>query len=241
MKKRPYLKDKETIINHIKNYLVQNESPSILNSGELSDSLLFEGTDNAISKFIIDLFKGQNRHKLLILTKSDNVEGILESNSQDILITSFSINSFKVSKQWEKGAPSPKDRILAAKKLHDEGYKVRLRIDPLIPINNWQKEYKELIDFCFDKFTPEIITLGSLRGLQSTINNSEDKSWVEYLDDKSNWGKKVSFKKRMNMYKSIIKYLDTQYKFNNVGLCKETIKMWNALNMDYKSIKCNCV
>ncbi len=241
MKKKPYLKNKEKIISHIKNYIQQNDYPSILNSGELSDSLLFENTDDAISNFVIDLFKGQNKHKLLILTKSDNINGILNSESQDILITSFSINAFNVSEKWEKEAPSPKQRIIAAKKLNDEGYKVRVRIDPLIPIKGWKRQYKEMIDFLFDKFTPETITIGSLRGLQSTINNSKDKSWIKYLDDKSNWGKKVSFEKRYEMYYFIINYLRNEYNYNDIGLCKETVKIWNKLNLDYKKIICNCI
>lgn len=241
MKKDPYLKEKDKIKSHVRNFLYQNETPSILNSGELSDSLLFEGTEDALSGFVIDLFKRQNKHKLLILTKSDDVNGILESKSQDILISSFSINAFDVSKKWEKRAPSPKKRIKAAKKLYNEGYKVRMRIDPLVPISGWENKYKDLIDYLFCNLTPEVITLGSLRGLQSTINNSKDKTWVKYLDDKSNWGKKISFEKRYDMYKTLITYLKTEYNYYDVGLCKETIKMWNALDMDYKNIKCNCI
>lgn len=241
MKKKPYLKDKEKITKHIKNYIRLNDSPSILNSGELSDSLLFEDTDNAISNFVIDLFKGQKKHKLLILTKSDNINGILRSNSQEVLITSFSINAFKVSKRWEKGAPPSEKRIEAAKILNDNGYSVRIRIDPLIPIKGWKKQYIDLIDSLFENLTPDIITLGSLRGLQSTINNSKDRSWVKYLDDKSNWGKKIKFEKRLEMYQFLIKYLNNNYNYNNIGLCKETKKMWDNLDRDYKNICCNCI
>lgn len=241
MKKKPYLKDKIKIKNHIKNYIHQNKIPSLLNSGELSDSLLFEGTEGAISHFVIDLFKDQNKHKLLILTKSDDIDNLLESNSQDILIVSFSINSFEVSDKWEKGAPSSKDRILAAKKLSENGYTVRVRIDPIVPTKSWKKQYKELIDFLFENLTPDVITMGSLRGLQSTINNSEDKSWVKYLNDKSNWGKKISFDKRYKMYKFMIEYLKDTYNYTDVGLCKETVKIWEKLNLDYQNIKCNCI
>lgn len=241
MKKKPYLKDKDKIKSHVRNFLIHTNTPSLLNSGELSDSLLFEGTENAISGFVVDLFKKQTKHKLLILTKSDNVDGILKSKSQNILIPSFTINAFDVAKRWEIDAPSPKNRISAAKRLYDEGYKVRIRIDPIIPIKGWKSKYTELIDYLFKNLTPQVITIGSLRGLQSTINNSPDKSWVKYLDDKSNWGKKISFEKRYEIYKTIINHLENEYKYHNVGLCKETIKMWDNLKMNYKSIKCNCL
>jgi spore photoproduct lyase len=241
MGKKPYLKDENKIKSHLENYFKQVNTPTILNSGELSDSLAFEGNGNALSRFIIPLFKKQKQHKLLILTKSANVKGLLKSNSQDQVIVSFSLNSFDVAKRWENKAPNPKQRIKAAKKLSDAGYRIRIRIDPIVPIENWESGYKELIAHLFENITPERITLGSLRGLQSTINNSSDKSWVDYLDDRSNWGKKISFDKRFQIYRSIISYLEKKHNFTNVGLCKETVEMWDKLGMDYREIMCNCI
>ena len=42
------------------------EEPYILNSGELSDSLVFEGCCFSLTKNIVPLFKQQYKHKLLI-------------------------------------------------------------------------------------------------------------------------------------------------------------------------------
>ncbi len=243
MGKKPYLKDQNKIVSHLQNFFKQVDTPTILNSGELSDSLAFEGNGNgnALSRFIIPLFKKQKKHKLLILTKSVNVKGLLESRSQNQVIVSFSLNSFEVAKRWENLAPTPKQRIKAAKRLSNAGYQVRVRIDPIVPVDNWESGYKELIDHLFENITPDRITIGSLRGLQSTINNSSDKTWVDYLDDRSNWGKKISFDKRFQMYKTIISYLEDKYKYSNVGLCKETVGMWDKLGMDYREIMCNCI
>ncbi|MGQ9818252.1 MAG: hypothetical protein ACUVQ3_09965, partial [bacterium] len=132
-------------------------------------------------------------------------------------------------------------RIEAAKKVFEKGYEVRVRIDPMVPIENWQKHYGQLLEVIFSNFTPERITLGSLRGLQSTINGCTDKTWVRYLKESSNWGKKMDFKTRHNMYATLIEKLKTDYNFEKVALCKETIQMWDALKMNYKKIKCNCV
>jgi spore photoproduct lyase len=239
--KRPYLKDENKILSHISNFLNQYDKPCVLNSGELSDSLVFESNGQALSKKIIPLFKEQKDHKLLILTKSSDIKKLLKTEAQKKIIVSFSLNAFDVAKRWEKGAPKPKSRIKAAKKLSDAGYKIRIRIDPIVPIENWESGYIELITHLFENITPERITLGSLRGLQSTINNSLDKSWVDYLDDRSNWGKKISFDKRFLIYRSIISYLEDKYNYSNVGLCKETVEMWNKLGMDYREIMCNCI
>ena len=238
--KRPYLKNIDKILDHLDYFLKNvNSKAFLLNSGELSDSLLFENDGAPLSKRIIPRFLSQNHHKLLILTKSDKVEKLLQTNAQNHVICSFSLNSFKVAEKWEK-APRVIDRIKAAKKLYDAGYVLRIRIDPMVPIENWKKEYTLLIDTIFKNFEPERITMGSLRGLQSTINNSKDKSWTKYLSETSNWGKKVDIGHRLAMYSTIINYLKTKYNYNEIALCKETIDVWNRLNLDYKEIKCNC-
>ena len=153
---------------------------------------------------------------------------------------SFSLNAIPVADKWEK-APKAIRRLEAAKKLYEEGFEVRVRIDPMVPVENWEKHYIHLIDLIFEKFLPERITLGSLRGLQSTINGCSDKSWVKYLSESSNWGKKVDINQRLAMYKKIISYLTEKYNYSNVSLCKETKAIWGILKMDYKKIKCNCI
>lgn len=239
--KKPHLKNIDTTLEHIDYFFknVKNNS-FILNTGELSDSLLFENNGAPLSKKIIPKFMEQDTHKLLILTKSNNVDNLLKINAQNHVITSFSLNSFKVSDKWEK-APKVIDRIKAAKKLYDKGYTVRIRIDPMVPIENWRDEYLSLTDTIFDNFIPERITLGSLRGLQSTINNSKDTSWTKYLTETSNWGKKVDTENRLSMYSMIINHLKNKYNYTSIALCKETIDIWQKLGMDYRNIKCNCI
>ncbi len=98
-----------------------------------------------------------------------------------------------------------------------------------------------LVDKIFEKFIPERITLGSLRGLQSTINNSKDKTWIKYLSEKSNWGKKIDSEIRYEMYSILIDYLKNNYGYTNVALCKETVEMWEKMGLDFRKIRCNCL
>jgi len=115
----------------------------------------------------------------------------------------------------------------------------------MVPILDWRKYYIDLIDNIFAKFVPERITLGSLRGLQSTINGTrgkgKDDSWIKYLTESSNWGKKIDSNLRYRMYLVIIEYLKKRYNFIELALCKETKAIWQKLGMDYKKIRCNCV
>jgi len=216
------------------------KKPTLLNSGELSDSLVFEGNGFSLTKSIIPLFKAQNRHRLLIVTKSANMKGILISESQNHIIVSFSINAIPIARRWEKKTPSPEKRIDAAKKLVENGYKVRLRIDPMVPVGQWKKSYGNLVDMIYSKIKPERITFGSLRGLRSTINFCKDISWIKYLDDNSNWGLKASADKRKEMYMFLIDKIREYDTKCDMAMCKEAKGMWKEVGMEYRKIKCNC-
>ena len=241
-KTKPVFKDREKIRLHTEAFLMTH-SKEVLNTGEIADSLMNETGDKSFSKFIIPLFEKQDRHKVLFLTKSDKVKYLLEMEKHDHAIMSFSLNTSKNAERWEIGAPPVAKRIEAARKVSDAGYETRIRIDPMIPFpdSSWEEGYKVLIDHIFLKFIPERITIGSLRGLQSTINCATDTSWVEYLSEWSNWGRKIESNFRYDMYSTIITYLKDEHNYKNIALCKETKEMWETLGMDYKKIKCNCV
>lgn len=241
--KKPHIKDMKKTERHLDTFLQEVSSKSyVLNTGELSDSLIGENRDTPFSKWVINKFENENPydHKVLFLTKSNNIENLLKIKNHEHSIMSFSLNAFKVSERWEK-APYPKDRIEAARKLFENDYETRIRIDPMVPVNNWQEKYKNLVDTIFESLTPERITMGSLRGLSTTIRMANDTSWVKYLDDSSNWGKKVSFGKRLSMYSMIKNYLEKEYDYTDIAFCKESREIWEDLNMDWREIKCNCV
>ena len=238
---KPVIKDYKKIELHTKRFLSESMTPEILNTGEIADSLMWESSSNPFSKFIIPMFEQQNRHKVLFVTKSDNIKNLLEINPHNQVIISFSLNADEASRRWERGAPSVDRRIEAGRKLSQAGYEVRIRIDPMVPIPDWEKQYISLIEQIFANFVPSRITFGSLRGLQSTINGCSDKSWLNYLRENSNWGKKIEFSTRYQMYSALTKHLKEKYNYANIALCKETLAMWAKLGMDYEKIKCNCV
>ena len=238
---KPVIKDRKKTELHTRAFLEEVTTPEILNTGEIADSLMGEGLSHPFSKFIIPVFEEQKKHKVLFVTKSDNIKHLLKINSHNQAIISFSLNADEVAKKWERGAPSVDRRIEAGRKLSQAGYEVRIRIDPIVPIPDWKIYYTNLVDQILTNFRPERITLGSLRGLQSTINGSTDTSWLEYLKENSNWGKKVDFRTRYEIYAIIINQLKEIYNYSDVALCKETVAMWGRLGMDYKEIRCNCV
>jgi len=240
-KTKPVVKEYCKIQRHLESFFENDgQSAELLNAGELADSLMMENTDSPFSRFIIPIFEEQEKHKVLFLTKSTSIKNLVRIKNHEQVIVSFSLNAFSVARKWER-APSVEKRLEAAKILSELSYETRVRIDPIVPIENWREEYTELIDSIFDEFVPERITLGSLRGLQSTINNAKDRSWVDFMKERSNWGKKVAFETRYLIYSMIIEYLRSTYNYSRVALCKETIEMWDKLGMDFRTIQCNCL
>lgn len=217
--------------------------PSIFNSGELADSLMMP----QIMEKIVDKFEEQNKHKLLLLTKSNNVEFLIKKLRKQTII-SFSINAPKIAERWENGTSSPTKRIEAAKKVSEFGYEARVRIDPMIPVRGWEDLYCNLVDQIFDVLEPSRITLGSLRGLRSTIRFCKDNSWTRYLTkDETGWGRKVGFALRLSMYSVVLNHLKEKHGFTKVALCKETPEVWGKLGLNpgkspiWENCKCNCV
>ena len=239
-KTMPKMKDRAKVKEHLKAFLESETSHrELLNSGELADSLMDEDQERPFSSFMVDLFDTQSLHRVLFLTKSANVDNLLKLTNKSHIVVSFSINAERVSQRWEK-APSVLERIEAAGILKDAGFEVRIRIDPMVPIEDWKVCYSSILDRLFSRLTPNRVTIGSLRGLQSTINNSRDKSWTVYLEEKSNWGKKINIESRFEMYTHLIQTMKNDFGFSRIALCKETVEMWERLGINYKQIECNC-
>ncbi|RKX66573.1 MAG: hypothetical protein DRP41_01745 [Thermodesulfobacteriota bacterium] len=238
---KPAFKKREIIKSHLLSLFREKKGGSeALNAGEIADSLMGEFGNNPFSKFITPLFETQNKYKLLFVTKGTNIKHLLDISEHKNTVVSFSINATPVAERWEYRAPSVYERIMAAKKLYEAGYTVRFRIDPMVPIENWQLHYRKLIEIVFQNLIPERITIGSLRGLQSTINGVKDKSWINFLEERTNWGKRISFSIRLEMYSYVVSLLNEKG-FYNLALCKETIGIWEALKLDWRNIRCNCL
>jgi spore photoproduct lyase len=216
---------------------------AIFNSGELSDSLM----NPSNMRQIADLFETQSRHKLLLLTKGDRVEWLTEDHRKQT-IASFSLNATDVWRKWEKRTPSPQERISAAKQLMASGYEVRIRIDPIFPIEDWQASYEDLVYSLFSELPsdPDRITLGTPRGLAKTLIFAKDRTWerTAFTDEpeKSGWGKKAPLCLRKEIYLFFNNKLsELGFDKSKIALCKETPLMWKELGMNPQQNKCNCV
>lgn len=206
-------------------------SCAMLNMGETMDSLatteLKKNVEMVVRHFgqAWEYFEKCNhlRHllpTLLLLTKSTNIP---DCDPTPNVVLSWSINAPKVA-GLEKGAPKPIHRWNAALKAKQLGWRVRVRIDPIVKVvDPTEPKPRELtIESVYGPLwrwmhilKPERITLGTMRRSgKPTLPAAE----------------------RIEIYKRMIAELNPI----PVGLCKETPDVYAALGIPTKDIKCNC-
>jgi spore photoproduct lyase len=222
-----------------------NGKPALFNSGELSDSWM---NPNQMIQ-IVDKFEEQNKHRLFTLTKFGSrslMLRLLLERARKQTVTAFSINPVEVAKLYERAAHLPQERIEAASKLSGAGYDVRVRIDPIFPIEGWKKYYSQLVSDILSALTPKRIILGTPRGLWKTIVFAKkagvDMSWTNYfVEGETGWGKKLPFEGRLGIYRFMIDQLESQgFPSDRITICKEEVRMWEALARPFRTLTCNC-
>ncbi|HEV8405515.1 MAG TPA: radical SAM protein [Nitrososphaera sp.] len=216
--------------------------PSIFNTGELSDSLMYP----SLMEKIVDKFEEQAIHKVALLSKMGvrNIDFLLKGLRRQT-ICAWSINSDVVARRWEKAAPEPDERIRAAKLVSDMGYDTRIRIDPIFPVANWKSQYEDLLYGLLSAFEPKRIILGTPRGLWKTIKYARDAkidmSWTNFFAEDTSWGKKIAFRQRQEIYDFFVNKLESLgYSRSNVTICKETTGMLQSLGIPFSPLTCNC-
>jgi spore photoproduct lyase len=248
----------DKIKNQITKRLKKTLEPIIFNSGELADSLSMEHLTGAGREFIPYFGKTTNGY-LFMLTKSDNVDVILDLPHNNRTIIAWSMNNEMVSRNFEIGAPSFDRRLEAARKVQAAGYPVRTRLDPIVPFKGWQLAYSETIRKIFKKINPDRVTIGTLRfekgfyNMRNSIFTTGPKlpRLMEKMHpmftpkifpgSKTAKSGKYSFsaEKRTEIFNFIIgeirKYTDCL-----IALCKESADVWQKVGLDLTRCSCAC-
>lgn len=209
----------------------------VLNTGNLSDSLSFE-RDRPIFGRLIELFRTNavNRpHTLLLVTKGGMKECKVFFDTEPCanVSISFSVNSPDAAKEHERGAATVADRLAAARKLKKLGWRVRIRIDPMMMGYDYTWIINEV-----KKLRPERVTLGTLRA-ECNLPKFAGKGLFKDLEpgaDRKSLAR-YPFDVRMKMYRQAVRALKG---ICPIGLCEELPEVWDGLGLDKASKSCNC-
>jgi spore photoproduct lyase len=199
----------------------------VFSTGELADSLAIIPP---LLKPTINYFRNQEHKFLLLTTKSENVDMLLDMAPTPQVWVSFSINSAIAWERFENKTPHPNRRIEAAKKLKDAGWKVRVRLDPVIEEIGIDS-YKDIIEKVRN-LEPDTVTVGTLRQFPG-LYRFEKKAPRNGLSKSPDGRMRYPLKVRADIYNMIADWLGTQ-----PALCKETKELWEILGWEFKA--CNC-
>jgi hypothetical protein len=167
--------------------------PKMMIAGELQDGLVFDSAYKKTSGIplthrIIPLFAAQKKHRLIFLSKSDQIQHALELPPTPQVVFAWSVNAEEIGAKWEHGTPLPSERFAAAEKMKRAGWPIRFRLDPMVPYPDWKRGYAEAIRR-INSLSPEMVTLGALRatsynGLRNAAKaNGRDETIFDYLTE----------------------------------------------------------
>jgi spore photoproduct lyase len=222
-----------------------------------TDIACFE-PEYGMSKLLVEYFAGREKEYLeLYVGKSDEVDCLLSLDHRRHTTVCWSVSGQTQSTRIERGSAPMARRIEAARRCQEAGYHVRIRFSPIVPVRNWQRENREMIEALFASVTPEVVTFEPIRYLSyDAIRASIDPDLLdpEFLEGmkttlgtKHPGGSEIPDPLRLKMYRFIIDEIERVSPKTPYALCREERKTWEALasdfarhGMDPDKYVCNC-
>ena len=141
------------------------ENPSCFFSGYDCDSLAMEGITGFAERFV-PFFSERPDKWLELRTKSINAGVLSRQEPVHNVIVAFTMTPATIAAAVEKRAPSFQKRLDRIESLTQQGWKIGLRLDPLIPWPEFRSLYADMIKEIFSRVKGEFVhsvTLGPMR------------------------------------------------------------------------------
>lgn len=210
------------------------DQPFRVGTGEIIDSLSLDDL-TLYSRKLIAFFKKYPRWVLEFKTKSDQVEQFLDLPGSQNIVVSWSINPPFIINSEEHGTARFEERMTAAKKCRDAGYRVAFHIDPMIYHTDWKENYEFLAEEISKNFTArdiQVISIGSLRFQPEQRHLMRERFGFESLVNQAEMfpseGGKLRYDAglRSEMFHFMYKKLKSLNPDFNIFLCMETPETW---------------
>jgi hypothetical protein len=208
------------------------------------------------SELLVNFFARQTEHFLLLYTKSDNVDHLLDLDPAGQTLISWSLAGPRASRSIELGTPPMEARLEAMRQCQEAGYRVRARISPICPLAGWREEGTALLEALFAQVQPELITMDVLGWMNAMQMNQAldistfDPRFREYVESllhtpppphRKHFFPHELRREIMDFYVGEIRRLSPQ---TPVSICMETMAMWRdmgaTLDMGPDDYACCC-
>jgi spore photoproduct lyase len=122
-------------------------------TGELGDSLALEPVVPLAGRLIGSL-RSLDNVILELKTKSNHVDCLLDVEHGGKVIVSWSLAPEGLTRREEPGTASLAERLEAAVRVEEAGYRLGFHLDPIVRYPGWEDDYRLLLDRLFDSIEP---------------------------------------------------------------------------------------
>jgi spore photoproduct lyase len=223
--------------------------PTSFYIGKLQDPLALDPL-TAYSGSMISFFAKHPFARMTLLTKSNNVDRLLNIEHGGNTILSWSVNPPDINKEFEENVPGMNERLEAMNRVASAGYPVRAVIMPMIPVDEWNKIYKEFTVRLLKDIPIQRLTIGGICIYQGALHLMEHKlgkqnpisSSIENNIGKIGDGRvRYSRELREDIYSTIIGAARQVRPDLEIALCLEEMQVWKNLGLLRNLGQCNCV
>ncbi len=138
-----------------------------IGTGEITDSLALEPYTGMVRE-LIPYFAEQSNVLLELKTKSNCVDSILDLDPKGRIVVAWSMNPQPVIDLDEHGTATFNERMIAARRCQDAGYRLGFHFDPMIEYAGWEKDYQSMVEQMFATIDWRQISWLSLGVLRET-------------------------------------------------------------------------
>ncbi len=206
-----------------------------IGTGEFMDSLALDHLTD-FAKEMLPFFRSRPGLILELKTKTVHIEPLLRLDHGRSYIISWSLNTDTVAAGEEHGAAKLAERIAAAKKVIEAGYRVGFHFDPMIYDEGWETGYRAVVELMAEHIPPQAVawvSIGSLRFMpqlkgiacrrfpDTRIYTGE---FVPGMDGKMRYLQDI----RLEMYRKMTRWFKDLMPGVFVYFCMENSRSWQA-------------
>jgi spore photoproduct lyase len=223
--------------------------PTAFYLGKLQDGLAMEPL-SGYARTMVPFFARHAHARLVVLTKSADVENLVDLEHAGRTILSWTVNAPEVVYGFEQNTPDVMARITAMRRCAEVGYPVRAVVMPIIPVDGWRESYGHFLAMLLQAVPLSRITLGSIcsyrqarrlmelkLGKENALSMLLDHSPTRSEDGRIRFSRSI----REEVYRHLVDCVRRERPDLEIGLCLEVRTMFTSLDLQASVGRCNCV
>jgi DNA repair photolyase len=207
-----------------------------IGTGEITDSLALEPYTGIVRE-LIPYFAEQPNVLLELKTKSDCVDTLLDLDPKGRIVVAWSMNPQPVIERDEHGTASLAERLAAARRCQQAGYRLGFHFDPMIEYPDWENDYQLMVEEIFaslDWRKLSWLSLGVLRetpGLKRVIRQRFPRTRLLAGEQVLCPDGKLRYfqPQRIQMYRKMVQWIRQFAPTVQIYLCMESKEVWQQV------------